>query len=195
MLAARLPAKTAATAGASPSSRSLTSTEPTVSGVATRQATTDNGGVSGSTTSPRLPRHLKGVVLPPGSDAAALSSRYGTDRPRYGAWLVALAVLVPFIAWAVWAAVEHADQDLRWETSGFSDITDKSITVQFTVYLPPGSSAECVVRAMDIDGVEVGRATVPIDSEGGSTSVVYALPVTAQPSTAFVETCQLEETA
>lgn len=149
--------------------------------------------MSGSTA--RLPRHLQGVALPPGADVAALSSRYGTDRPRIGAVLVAIAVLVPFVAWVLWAALEHADQDLRWETSGFTDITDESVTVRFTVYLPPGSSAECVVRAMDSHGVEVGRATVPIESTGGATPVVYALPVTARPSTAFVETCQLEETA
>ena len=149
--------------------------------------------MSGSTA--RLPRHLHGVALPPGADVAALSSRYGTDRPRIGAVLVAIAVLVPFVAWVLWAALEHADQDLRWETSGFTEITDESVTVRFTVYLPPGSSAECVVRAMDSHGVEVGRATVPIESTGGATPVVYALPVTARPSTAFVETCQLEETA
>lgn len=126
---------------------------------------------------------------------AALSSRYGTDRRRWGAVLVAVMVLVPFVSWVIWAAYEQADQDLRWETVGFSDITDQTVTVRFTVYLPAGSTAECVVRAMDIDGVEVGRALVPIEADGGTASVVYALPVTERPSTAFVQTCQLEESA
>ena len=144
---------------------------------------------------PRLPRHLRGVTLPQGADVSALSTRYGTDHRRWGAVLVAILVLVPFVSWVVWAGYQQADQDLRWETVGFSDITDQAITVRFTVYLPPGATAECVVRAMDIDGVEVGRAQVPVEADGRSASVVYALPVTARPSTAFVQTCQLEESA
>jgi hypothetical protein len=103
-------------------------------------------------------------------------------------------LLVPFLAWVVWAGLAQADRDLRWETAGFGDITDQSITVRFTVYLPPGSAAVCTVRAMDSDGVEVGRAQVPVESSDRAASVVYALPVTERASTAFVESCQPEET-
>ena len=102
--------------------------------------------------------------------------------------------MVPFVCWVVWAAFQQAGQDLRWETVSFSGATDDSITLRFSVYLPSEQTAVCTVRAMDAHGVEVGRAQVPVDADGPSTTVVYALPVTARASTAFVDSCQLEET-
>jgi hypothetical protein len=122
-----------------------------------------------------------------------LSSRYGTDRPRWGVALVATLVIVPFVGWVIWAGLEHANQQLRWETIGFSEVTDQSVTVNFTVFLPSGASAVCTVRAMDARAVEVGRAQVPVHSDGTSATVVYALPVTARPSSAFVESCRLAQ--
>ena len=107
--------------------------------------------------------------------------------------IVAALVIVPFLGWVIWAAFEHANQELRWETIGFSDVTDQSVTVNFDVSFPAGSSAECTVRAMDVHGVEVGRAQVPVQSDGTSATVVYALSVTARPSSAFVESCRLTE--
>jgi hypothetical protein len=103
--------------------------------------------------------------------------------------MVSALVIVPFIAWVIWAGYEQAHQDLHWQTIGFSDISDESVTLRFEVFLSAGSSAQCTVRALDADGVEVGRAQVPVHSEGTTASVVYALPVTARPSNAFVETC------
>ncbi len=141
----------------------------------------------------RLPRHLRGVALPEDADQAALGARYGTDRVPWGVAVVAALVIIPFLGWVIWAAFEHANQELRWETVGFSDISDQSVTVNFNVFLPAGSTADCTVRAMDVRGVEVGRAQVPVHTDGTSATVVYALPVTARPSSAFVETCRLAE--
>ena len=142
----------------------------------------------------RLPRHLRGVALPEdAADQAALGARYGTDRVPWGVAVVAALVIIPFLGWVIWAAFEHANQELRWETVGFSDISDQSVTVNFNVFLPAGSTADCTVRAMDVRGVEVGRAQVPVHTDGTSATVVYALPVTARPSSAFVESCRLTE--
>ena len=155
-----------------------------------------NAGKGVSSTSRRqgrLPRHLRGVPLPAGADRSDLSARYGTDRRPWGVAIVATLVIVPFLGWVIWAAFEHANQELRWETIGFSDVTDQSVTVNFDVSFPAGASAECTVRAMDVHGVEVGRAQVPVQSDGTSATVVYALPVTARPSSAFVESCRLTE--
>ena len=158
-----------------------------------RSASAGKGEGSRSARGSRLPRHLRGVSLPDGADLASLSARYGTDRPPWGVAIVAVLVIVPFLGWVIWAAFAHANQELRWETVGFSDITDQSVTVTFDVFLPSGATAECTVRATDARGVEVGRAQVPVQSDGTSASVVYALPVTARPSSAFVESCRLAE--
>ena len=142
---------------------------------------------------PQLPRHLRGVQLPEGADPEALSQRYGVRRSRVAVALIIALIVVPFLAWVVWAGVQQADRDLRWETVGFSEASESSVTITFRVYLPDQGDVECTVRAMTDTGVEVGRARVPIQrpaqSEGRSTSVVYALPVTERPSSAFVESC------
>lgn len=123
-------------------------------------------------------------------DAEYLRERYGRSRATVAAALVLALAVVPFLVWVVWAGLQQADQDLRWTTVGFSETTDTSVRIRFDVFLPAGTTATCVVRALDRSGVEVGRAEVPVAAEGSDISVVYALPVTARPSSAFVETCR-----
>jgi hypothetical protein len=110
---------------------------------------------------------------------------------------MAVALLaVPFVAWVVWAGLLQGDQDVRWNTTGFRDVTDTSVLVDFDVFLPAGTTVTCTVRALDQRGIEVGRAEVPVRSSTGDTGVVYPLAVTARPSSAFVESCRpVEESA
>jgi len=141
-----------------------------------------------------VPRHLRGVALPPDADIARLRARYGTDSSRLGLALVASLVIVPFLCWVVWAGVQRADQDLRWESVSFDNSSSTSVTITYDVFFPADAdTVTCTLRALDADGVEVGRAQVPVEAGGASTGVVYALPVTARPSSAFVETCRLTD--
>ncbi len=153
----------------------------------------DNGQVTGPRTDPLVPRHLRGVALPPGADLDHLRSRYGTGRSPLTVALVALLVVLPFLGWVVWAGLLQADQDVRWSTTGFGDISNTSVTVEFDVYLPAGTDVTCTVRALDSRALEVGRAEVPVTSNSTNTHVVYALPVTARPSSAFVDVCRAVE--
>lgn len=139
------------------------------------------------------PSHLTRPPLPPGADLRYLEDRYGRRHSPWAAALVVALAVVPFLAWVIWAGVQQADQDLRWATVGFSDISDTSVRIRFDVFLPSGATATCTVRALDRQGVEVGRASVPVEATGTDLSVVYALPVTARPSSAFVETCRLDD--
>jgi hypothetical protein len=104
--------------------------------------------------------------------------------------IVIALVALPFLGWVVWAGLLQADQDLRWSTTGFRDASDTSVVVEFDVFLQAGSEVTCTVRALDRRGVEVGRAEVPVTSATQDTHVVYALPVTARPSSALVEICR-----
>jgi hypothetical protein len=133
------------------------------------------------------------VTLPPEAEIEGLRSRYGTDHGRWGTLLVVALVAVPFLGWVLWAALQHAHQELRWETVGFDNSSSTSVKVNFDVFLPEGSSAECTVRALTADGLEVGRAQVPVHARGDNTTVVYSLQVTARPSSAFVDTCRLTD--
>ncbi len=146
--------------------------------------------MTGPGNDPRLPRHLRGVALSPDVDLDHLQERYGTSRSRLTMGLVLGLVVLPFVGWVVWAGLVQADQNLTWSTTGFRDVTDTSVIVEFDVFLPPGSEVLCTVRALDRRGLEVGRAEAPVTSDNADTHVVYALPVTARPSSAFVDSCR-----
>jgi hypothetical protein len=108
--------------------------------------------------------------------------------------LVAVAVLVvAFLGWVVWAALQQAGQDVRWRTVGYSDVSDTAVTVEFDVFKTAGTEVTCLVRALDFDGNEVGRADVAVAAGPSDAHVVYALPVTARPNTAEVVSCSVAD--
>jgi hypothetical protein len=124
---------------------------------------------------------------------AMLRTRYGSNRGRQKYLIIAIvSVGVLFVGWVIWAGVQQADQAVRWSTVGYSNSSATSVTVEFDVFKPSGSTVICLVRALDLQGSEVGRAEVPVTSAGSDTNVVYALPVTARPNTAEVVRCRLD---
>jgi hypothetical protein len=121
---------------------------------------------------------------------AHLQDRYGATRLPPALTVAIGVVVVTFVGWVIWAGLGQANQDLRWTTTGFSDVSATSVTVEFDVLKPAGTDVVCVVRALDDHGVEVGRAEVPVASDGSDVHVVYALPVTARPSSALADSCR-----
>jgi len=97
-----------------------------------------------------------------------------------------------FVSWVVWAAVQQAQQDVRWRTVGYSDSTDSEVTVEFDVFKPAGSTVTCLVRALDVHSSEVGRAEVPVTSTQSDANIVYRLAVTERPNTAEVVSCRVD---
>lgn len=138
----------------------------------------------------RLPRHLRVAPLGPDADIAYLQARYGNPRLPLALAVALALVVVSFVGWVVWAGLGQADRDLRWSTTRFSDASATSVTVEFDVFKPVGTDVVCVVRALDAKGVEVGRAEVPVEADRSDVHVVYALPVTARPSTALADSCR-----
>ena len=94
----------------------------------------------------RVPRSpaLRSLTAPPparsgaasGADIDLLRARYGADRSRAGGGLVASLVIVPFLCWVVWAGVQRADQDLRWESVSFDDTSSTSVKITYDVFFP-----------------------------------------------------------
>ena len=130
----------------------------------------------------------------PESASELLRTRYGPARRTSPLLIIAVAmVAVLFVGWVIWAGLQQADQDVRWRTVGYSHSTNSSVTVEFDVFKPAGTTVTCVVRALDLQSSEVGRAEVPVTASGADTSVVYTLAVTERPNTAEVFSCQVDE--
>ena len=62
---------------------------------------------------------------------------------------------------------------------GWQQSTDTTMTIKFTVKVPAGKSAECVLRARDYGGNEVGRRTVVVrPADASATAIEADEPVT-----------------
>jgi hypothetical protein len=122
--------------------------------------------------------------------------RYGRRRDgrRHLAVPIVLGVLLlaGCVALAVRLYQQYGDPAYDQQIIGWSDVTDTSITIRFTVQVPAGGTASCILRARDYGGTEVGRRTVTVTATGGATSIDAREPVTttARASVGDVLSCQ-----
>jgi hypothetical protein len=123
--------------------------------------------------------------------------RYGRrreSRPRRR-WLpVALVALVVIAGVAVAYQLYRqygAGRDYAPTVERFYDVTDRQVMVEFTVRVPDGEAAVCVVRARAAHGGEVGREEVRVDPPPGTVrpTVVHRLATTERPVTGEVQRC------
>jgi hypothetical protein len=138
-----------------------------------------------------VPRHLRNVALDDTVDIGYLQDRYGRGHSKAPVIIAGILVGTPFLAWVLWAGYLQGHPDVTWTTTGFSDISSSSVTISFDVSKPESRDAECLVRALDDKGIEVGRAEVPVSDPSQNVHVDYALAVTARPSSAFAASCEL----
>lgn len=126
-------------------------------------------------------------VFPPG--------RYGRRRDgRRRLLLPALLAVLVGIA-AVFLVVrlygQYGDPDYDAQIVGWTEVTDKQITVRFTVRVPAGGSAKCGLRALDYNQAEVGRTTVTVTAKDSATSIDASevVPTTARAAVGQVVRC------
>jgi hypothetical protein len=126
-------------------------------------------------------------VFPPG--------RYGRQRtphriprPLAVAGIAALVAIMAFIGFRLYRA--YGDQDYSAAVTSFTT-AEGSVDVEFIVRLPADGNAKCVVRARDLAGAEIGRATVDVAAgpQPNRTVVTYRLVTTGRPVTGEVVGC------
>jgi len=113
-------------------------------------------------------------VFPPG--------RYGRRRDGRRRLTVPIVFGVLVLAVSVWLAVRlydrYGDPDYDPRIVGWTEVTETNMTIDFTVRVPAGGSAVCVLRARSYDGAEVGRRTVTVSAPAGRTVAEAREPVT-----------------
>ena len=113
-------------------------------------------------------------VFPPG--------RYGRRRDGRRRPIVPIVILALVVAASVLLSVQlyqrFGQTDYQAQIVGWQDPTDTTMTIKFTVQVPAGAKAECVLRARDYGGNEVGRRTVVVAAEQGATTIEAEEPVT-----------------
>lgn len=126
-------------------------------------------------------------IFPPG--------RYGRRRrpgpaTRPVVILLAVALVAVLTYFGVRLYRAYGDQDYSAEVTRFTT-SDSAVDVEFVVRLPEGGRAQCVVRARDAAGLEVGRATVPVvaGADPKRTIATYRLNTSGRPVTGELAGC------
>jgi hypothetical protein len=102
-------------------------------------------------------------VFPPGRYGRRRDGRRHLALPiLFGALVLGFAV---FLTVRLYGAYGDPDYDPR--IVGWSEVTTSNMTIDFTVRVPAGGSAACVLRARSYDGAEVGRRTVTVTAAPG----------------------------
>jgi Domain of unknown function (DUF4307) len=112
-------------------------------------------------------------VYPPG--------RYGRRRDgrRHLAVPIMFALLIVGLSVLVTVRLyrQYGDPQYDPQIVGWTDVTATQMTVRFTVRVPPGGAATCLLRARSYEGVEVGSRTVTVSATGDNTTIDASEPV------------------
>jgi Domain of unknown function (DUF4307) len=104
-------------------------------------------------------------VFPPGRYGRRRDGKRHLGLPiLFGALVLAFTV---FLAIRLYSA--YGDPDYDPQIVGWTDVTTSGMTIDFTVRVPAGGSASCVLRARSYDGAEVGRRTVTVTAAADAT--------------------------
>jgi hypothetical protein len=122
--------------------------------------------------------------------------RYGRRRDgkrhRAGPLTVLTLVIVASLLLTVSLYRRWGETEYKAQIIGWTDVTATSMTIQFTVGVPAGGTAVCLLRARDYGGNEVGRREVTLTAAADATAITadQIVPTTAEGSVGDVIRCQ-----
>ncbi|WP_250028401.1 DUF4307 domain-containing protein [Paractinoplanes maris] len=127
-------------------------------------------------------------VFPPG--------RYGRRRSGRRRSVVPIVVLAVVVLASLLLSVRLFQQfgqtDYEAQIVGWEEPSGSVLAIEFKVRVPAGQAAECVLRARDYDGFEVGRRTVVVRAGRNETTIdaKETVPTTARASVGDVLSCR-----
>jgi len=152
--------------------------------------------------SPELsePLHPAGSAGPASSTAASataatLDDRYGRtpDRRRRGRLFgitAAIAVVLVFVAWVVWAGLDQTSHGLDSTEVGYTVVSEHRTVVHSQVSVDPGTEAKCAVQVLDKAYSIVGWKVVTLPpSEQRTRSISTEVNTTTRGVTGLIHDC------
>lgn len=118
---------------------------------------------------------------------------YGSpmSRPTKIALLSLLVIVVTFtLGWLLWVAIYHANPAVRGTLLGYQVTSDRSVEVRFEVWREPGVTAQCVVRARNAEGVEVGSRVIIIPPGERRVVLTQVLETRARAISGELQSCR-----
>ncbi|KTR41534.1 hypothetical protein NS263_04450 [Curtobacterium oceanosedimentum] len=127
--------------------------------------------------------------------AASLDDRYGRTpdrrrRSRLFGIVAAIAVVLVFVAWVVWAGLDQESHGLDNTELGYTVVSDHRTVVHSQVSADPGTEVRCAVQVLDKSYSIVGwkEVTLPA-SEQRTRSISTAVNTTTRGVTGLIHDC------
>jgi hypothetical protein len=132
--------------------------------------------------------HTTTPVFPPG--------RYGRRRETGRKRVLPIAALVVVIALSLVVTYQlyqrYGQTNYQPQIIGWEEPSGTELRIKFSVRVPAGGAAKCLLRARDYEGNQVGTRTVVVRAEPGQSSIEAQEPVTTteRASVGDVLSCQ-----
>src|SRR6478736_7380903 len=123
-----------------------------------------------------------------------LDERYGRTRRRGSRWVIIVAVAVGAVAIGAfaWLTVSNSINSVDVDTTGFQVVDGRTVTLEFQVSAPAGSSIACTLEAQDAEHGVVGWKVVEIPAaETHARAFRETIPTVAEATTGFVNSCRV----
>ena len=124
------------------------------------------------------------------------AGRYGKRRSGRRRPVLPIVAIVIVVAVSLMVSIKLFQQfgqtDYDPQIVGWSEPSDSVMTIEFNVSVPAGGAAECLLRARDYDGYQVGSRTVVLRAPAGKSAISARedVPTTARASVGDVVNCR-----
>ena len=126
-----------------------------------------------------------------------LDDRYGrtpkaTRRTRLFFIVAVGAFAVVFGAWLLWAGLFATGAQLQTRDTGYSNVTDNSIDVRFSLTVDAGTEVSCAVQALNSSFSVIGWKIIDLPaSESNTRDLVETVRTSEKPVTGLIHHCWL----
>ncbi len=140
-------------------------------------------------------QHHPVTPAPATATTAALDDRYGRTpgrhrRGRLLAIAAAVAIVVVFAVWVVWAGPGQTSHGLDTDDVGYEVVSDHATVVRSQVSVDPGTEARCAVQVLDRSFTIVGWRVVTLPaSEQRSRTITTDVRTTTRGVTGLIHDC------
>jgi hypothetical protein len=137
------------------------------------------------------------VLSAAAADSPALAERYGRTRARLAgrrllAWIAGGAVAVVLVVWVVWAGLDGTNATIATQDTAHEVLDARSVRVEFDVTVPTGTTAGCVVQALNDRFAVVGWKVIELRaSENPTRSFTEVVRTSEMASTGLISSCWL----
>ena len=119
-------------------------------------------------------------------------SRSSTRRTRLIALVTAAAFAVVLVSWVVWAGLDNSGAELDAKDTGHTVVDEHTVSIDFLLTVPKGSTASCALQAQNSKFAIVGWKVVDIPaSQDATRGLTQRIRTTEQSVTGLIYRCWL----